>query len=207
MPRISWRAVSAPGTLAVASATAILLTFAPTAAAAGHQVQISDSAFGTQVLTVQVGDTVTWNNVDDRPHTVTSAGAFDSGNLDEGASFSFTFTEPGTYDYICEYHPDMRATVVVQAAATPATPAPATPAPASAATAAPAADESTTEADPGHGTAHGDQPDTAMALERSLPPASMLLWGLALGCLAIAVLPSRRRSSAMSLRPPGGWRR
>jgi plastocyanin len=116
----SWRSLLVlAGVLALVSAGGLSAFVSPVAAAT-HEVQIVDSAFGTPVLTIQVGDTVTWNNVDDRPHTVTSEdGAFDSGNLDEGASFSHTFTEPGTYPYVCEYHPDMRATIVVEAASAP----------------------------------------------------------------------------------------
>lgn len=188
-------------TLATLAASAVTLTLASPAAAASHSIQITDSAFGTTVLTVQVGDTVTWTNADDRPHTVTSQnGAFDSGNVDEGASFSFTFTEPGTYAYLCEYHPDMTATIVVQAAAAPANPQPAsTPAPAGG-TNAGAAPHATHEP--------GSQPDTAVAPPaRSIPAASFLLWGAAFLLLAVAFLPRWTRVVATAARPTGGWRR
>ncbi len=52
--------------------------------------------------TVPVGTTVTWINNDEAEHTVTASdGLFDSGNImttnvAPGASFSFTFNEPGT---------------------------------------------------------------------------------------------------------------
>ena len=105
--------------LALVGVLASVLTLAAPAPtrAAEHVVQIADSAFSPATLTISVGDTVTWRNADDRPHTVTSNdGAFDSGNLDEGQGFSFTFTEPGTYTYLCEYHEEMQATIVVEAA-------------------------------------------------------------------------------------------
>jgi len=38
---------------------------------------------------------------------------FDSGNMDSGATYQFTFKTPGSYDY-CTYHPFMKGTVVVQ---------------------------------------------------------------------------------------------
>ena len=47
-------------------------------------------------------------------HTVTSSnGAFDSGNLDQGAKYSFTFTQEGTYDYVCKYHSNMKGQIIV----------------------------------------------------------------------------------------------
>ena len=66
-------------------------------------------------LTVKAGTTVTWRNEDDIPHTVTSAARlFKSKALDTDDSFSFTFTEPGTYEYFCSLHPRMTATIVVE---------------------------------------------------------------------------------------------
>jgi hypothetical protein len=54
-------------------------------------------------------------------------GAFDSGDLEEGESYSLTFTTPGTYDYLCTPHPNMTGRIVVVAAAATAAPsAPAT---------------------------------------------------------------------------------
>lgn len=85
--------------------------------AAERSIAVTDGAFGPAMLTIAVGDTVTWTNTDDSPHTVTAeGGAFDSGNLNEGSSFSFTFTEPGTNTYVCSYHDEMRATIVVEPA-------------------------------------------------------------------------------------------
>ena len=36
-----------------------------------------------------------------------------SGTLDQGDRYSQTFDEPGTYEYFCEFHPNMKGTVVV----------------------------------------------------------------------------------------------
>ena len=48
-------------------------------------------------------------------HTVTAAdGSFDSGFLNEGDTFSYTFDEPGEYEYFCSPHPWMRAKVIVE---------------------------------------------------------------------------------------------
>ncbi len=108
------------------------------ARAATHTVEIADFAFAPATLTITVGDTVTWTNQDAVAHTATSTtGVFDSGDLEQGESYSVTFTAPGTYDYLCTPHPSMTGRVVVVAAAAtlvPATPVPAsaTPVPASA---------------------------------------------------------------------------
>lgn len=69
-------------------------------------VYMDGNAFSPGEITVQVGATVTWTNLDAVEHTVTS----DSGNelaspmLGKGESWSHTFTEPGTYRYHCIPH-------------------------------------------------------------------------------------------------------
>ena len=86
-------------------------------AAASGSVTIADFSFTPATITVNVGDTVTWNNNGPTPHSATSPnGAFDTGILKKGQSGSHTFNEAGTYSYICTPHPFMKATVVVQAA-------------------------------------------------------------------------------------------
>jgi nitrite reductase (NO-forming) len=72
--------------------------------------------YSINVLTVKAGTTVTWTNDDPGMiHTVTSVdGLFDSGFLDEGATWSHTFEEAGEFEYFCGPHPWMRAKVVVE---------------------------------------------------------------------------------------------
>lgn len=108
------------GALALLLAALILFVLGSIemARAATHAVAIADFAFSPPILTITAGDTVTWMNEDQAVHTATSAtGAFDSGDLAQGASFSFTFTTPGTYAYLCSPHPDMTGQIVVVAAA------------------------------------------------------------------------------------------
>ncbi|MBW3666042.1 MAG: cupredoxin domain-containing protein [Actinobacteria bacterium] len=73
-------------------------------------------SFQPDEITVDAGTTVTWTNQDSIAHTTTSEETvWDSGNLQDGDTFSFTFDEPGTYAYFCEIHPDrMRATITVE---------------------------------------------------------------------------------------------
>jgi amicyanin len=86
-------------------------------------VAIADFAFAPATLTIQVGDTVTWTNGDAVVHTATStSGAFDSGDLDPGESYSITFTAPGTYDYLCTPHPSMTGRIVVESLTPPTAP-------------------------------------------------------------------------------------
>ena len=75
-------------------------------AAASTGVTISDFQFAPASVTVNVGDTVTWTNDGPTPHSATSSGgSFDTGIMDEGQSGSHTFTEAGTFAYICTPHP------------------------------------------------------------------------------------------------------
>ena len=94
------------------------LVLASSAGAQGNTttVSIGDFFFSPASVTVQPGTTVTWVNNGQAPHTVTAtdpAGAFDSGTLQPGESFSFTFKQPGTYAYHCTIHPFMKGTVTV----------------------------------------------------------------------------------------------
>lgn len=71
-------------------------------------------SFVPQTVTVTVGSIVTWTNKDAVSHTVSSDSlAFDSGTLAPKASFTFTFSAPGTYQYHCNIHVWMKGTIVV----------------------------------------------------------------------------------------------
>jgi len=78
------------------------------------EVAISGFAFDPPSLTVKVGTTVKWTNQDSAPHTVASDGGdWESGQLDQGESFTHTFDQAGTFAYHCSVHPAMKGTVVV----------------------------------------------------------------------------------------------
>ena len=103
--------------LAVAVLAAAAALPAASARAANTEVLIDQFTFTPQRITVKPGTTVTWTNDDDDSHTVASSSKlFKSKALDTGDKFSFTFTTPGTYDYICSVHPYMTGAVVVEAA-------------------------------------------------------------------------------------------
>jgi plastocyanin len=109
-----------------------LLMLVPTGGAQERQVvkvAIRDFYFEPSKLIIEPGTTVQWVNESDTQHTVFAtnpAGAFLSGTLNPGESFTHTFPErlprpspdstarPGTYRYYCEVHPDaMRASVIL----------------------------------------------------------------------------------------------
>ncbi len=100
-------------TAAPAATAAAQPTVEPAAATA--EVTIKGFAFAPTTLQVKVGTTVTWTNQDSAPHTITSdTGAWkDSPDLPTGQSFSFTFTQAGSYPYHCGVHPSMKASVEV----------------------------------------------------------------------------------------------
>ncbi len=93
-------------------------------AATDTGVQIVYRSYQPAQLTVLAGQTVTWRNSGLGPHTVTSdSGQFDSGALQAGATFSYTFSAPGTYAYSCTIHPTMHGKVLVLASLPPGFPA------------------------------------------------------------------------------------
>ena len=102
--------------VAVAAASAALTVVPSVRADAGSQVVIKTFAYGPKDITVPVGTTVTWLNKDPEVHTVVDKGGkFRSAALDTDDSFTFTFTEPGTYSFFCSLHPQMTGTVRVVA--------------------------------------------------------------------------------------------
>ena len=107
---------------------------APEEEAVGPQTHIVDIPEGTAVpgcevtdecylppnITINVGDTIEWVNVDTAAHTSSSGSpsegpsfVFDSSLIRAGASFEFTFEEAGTFDYYCMVHPWMLGSVSV----------------------------------------------------------------------------------------------
>ena len=89
---------------------------APMPPAATQTVESHNYAFSPQSLTVAPGTSVTWKNHDADQHTVTQSGgsAVKSKSLGKDATFSYAFTQPGTYAYVCSLHPQMKGAVTVQ---------------------------------------------------------------------------------------------
>ena len=99
--------------LGFAVAATIILGTA-SARAEEHKVTIDNFTFTPAQPSVKVGDTVTWTNHDDIPHTVVSAGKYRSKAMDTDGTFSFTFTSAGDYKYFCSLHPHMTGMITVE---------------------------------------------------------------------------------------------
>ena len=101
--------------LALAVAAAIFLQLGGAQARAQEiTVTIDNFTFSPAELKLKVGDTVTWTNHDDIPHTVVSAGKFRSKTMDTDNTFTFTFTSAGDYKYFCSLHPHMTGMIKVE---------------------------------------------------------------------------------------------
>jgi plastocyanin len=97
-----------------------LTTVAPRSRAAAEPAQatvtITNYTFSPAVLTVAPGTTVRWVNLDRDQHDVTgvmNASTLKSPPLSQNDTFEFTFSRPGTYNYICSFHPSMTGQVQV----------------------------------------------------------------------------------------------
>ncbi|HXI19533.1 MAG TPA: cupredoxin family copper-binding protein, partial [Gemmatimonadales bacterium] len=72
-------------------------------------------AYDQPRLEIAVGTTIEWKNNDPVAHTVTADDStFDSGSIEAGQVWRYTFTRPGTYMFHCTPHPFMKGTVIVQ---------------------------------------------------------------------------------------------
>src|SRR5215470_1629377 len=101
--------------LGLVLAVALLVSLGGAGARAQEiSVTIDNFTFTPVELKVKVGDTITWTNHDDIPHTVVSAGKFRSKTMDTDDKFSFTFTSAGHYKYFCSLHPHMTGMIKVE---------------------------------------------------------------------------------------------
>jgi plastocyanin len=128
----AWRIIMKRYTLSVFAALAAIAVIPFVVAQSPATVRMTgDKSFEPKTITVKPGDTVVWKNVSDMIHTVTdvptqaitkgdaalppNAKEFDSGLIQPGKDYSYTFTVPGTYKYFCVPHETagMVGTVVV----------------------------------------------------------------------------------------------
>jgi amicyanin len=106
---------------------ALLLTLSPISPAQAGQsvaanapapsqlVRIDNFTFTPAEITVTAGTVVTWINRDDIPHTVAATDhTFRSKAMDTDQQYTFTFADPGTYEYFCALHPHMQGRIIVK---------------------------------------------------------------------------------------------
>lgn len=88
-------------------------TPAPASGAGANEVAAVDFAFEPEATEIDAGETVTWTNDGATIHNVKGRGFF-SEAINPGESYEHAFEQPGTYEYLCNLHPDqMRGTVKV----------------------------------------------------------------------------------------------
>ncbi len=79
-----------------------------------HTVLIEEMRYKPPMLSVAVGDTVVWRNVDLVAHTATAANhSFKSGPIEASKSWSLRFETEGKFDYTCLFHPQMMGKIEV----------------------------------------------------------------------------------------------
>lgn len=80
-------------------------------------VQMRDTQFQPDLVSVRAGQTVRWQNQDGTDHTVTEVSgageSFDSGDIAGGESYEQSFADTGTVEYVCEIHPEMRGEIEI----------------------------------------------------------------------------------------------
>ena len=82
-------------------------------AGSANGVAAVDFAFEPETTEIEAGETVTWTNDGSTIHNVKGKGFF-SEAIDPGERYEHEFSKPGTYEYLCNLHPDqMQATVEV----------------------------------------------------------------------------------------------
>lgn len=112
--RVPSRSASSPQASPAASPAASPQASPQAGADLPAEIAIQDFAFDPAEVEIRAGSAVRWTNRDASPHTATSTSDhFDSGTLDEGATFEHTFNDTGTYEYICAFHPNMQGRIVV----------------------------------------------------------------------------------------------
>lgn len=101
--------------VAFVPAAALLLLYAPAAAAAPHTytVVINKMKFGPTPSMVHAGDTILWVNRDLFRHTATAANGSFNIDLPAGKSGKTVISKPGTTAFTCKYHPGMRGVLKV----------------------------------------------------------------------------------------------
>ena len=104
------------GAEAAPEATPVSAETSADAAAESLAVEIKGFVYNPPAIEVAVGGSVTWTNQDNAAHTATGLDreALQSGPIAFGESFTQAFDTAGTYEYFCEFHPNMKGSVVVE---------------------------------------------------------------------------------------------
>ena len=106
---------AAPVTAPQGAGTTSSSSSSSSSASSGGKASIGDNFFQPKEIKVKAGTKVTWTNDGQVQHTVTAENkSFDSGPVDAGSTFSYTFKKAGTFTYKCTIHAGQTGAVVVQ---------------------------------------------------------------------------------------------
>lgn len=84
-----------------------------------REVIIESGQFNPRDITISIGDTVQWVNVDSNDHTVSFEDARFDVEVPAGSTVSFTFSSEEEEDlgearYFCKFHPSMQGSVLIE---------------------------------------------------------------------------------------------
>ena len=91
----------------------VTLVAAFPAAAKVITIDVNKMVYAPEKITAQVGDVVEWNNSDIVVHDVTEKNKKWNALLPVKGKASITIKEPGTFEYYCKFHPNMKGEIVV----------------------------------------------------------------------------------------------
>lgn len=105
------------GARASVTLAALIANIAVTAeSAVPLRVEIVRFTYMPEMLSIKQGDVVEFVNLDVVPHTATNKeGGWDTQKLARGDTVKIRFDEPGIFNVICKYHPNMRGQINVTA--------------------------------------------------------------------------------------------
>src|SRR5579863_8428853 len=106
--------------LALTGLNGILFGSAISVLATNYPVGTDGLTFSPSAISINVGDSVTWNDLEGGGHTTTSSDSLWNSSTD---GYTFTFNNAGTFNYYCIPHAQygMVGSVTVNAVATPPT--------------------------------------------------------------------------------------
>jgi len=91
-------------------------TSAPAGKGGAVEIGMKGLQFEPKDVTVKVGSTVTWKNLEDIPHNVVAEeGAdFESDTFGKDGTYEFKAEKAGSVKYVCTIHPGMEGTLTVE---------------------------------------------------------------------------------------------
>ena len=102
-------------TIAFLTGAAVALASAPLLAQQAARVTIASFKFGPENVSASAKAPITWTNKDGAPHQVVVASKnLKTAVLNNGQSGQLSIAEPGSYDYVCGIHPNMKGKIVVR---------------------------------------------------------------------------------------------